>query len=374
MVAQTPTLLSVFATFATGGPQVRFAAVANHFGRRYRYLIVAMDGVTTARERLDPDLHLEFPAVEVRHGRTLGNLPPFRRMLRALRPDVLVTHNWGSIDWAIANLAAGVRHIQIEDGFGPEERDRQLPRRVLIRRLVLRRSTVVFPSRRLEGIATEIWRLPRRRLRYIPNGIDLSRFAAAPDPVIAARFPGEGPVIGTVAGLRPEKALDRLLRAFTFLAQPARLAIVGDGPERAGLERLAAELGVANRVSFTGHVARPATLYAGFDLFALSSDTEQMPLSVIEAMAAGLPVAATDVGDVRLMLAPENAAFVGPKDDRALARSLDVLLADPASRARIGAANRAKAAREYDETAMFAAYGALFDGPAGGPSRQARNE
>jgi len=131
---------------------------------------------------------------------------------------------------------------------------------------------------------------------------------------------------------------------------------------------------VANRVSFTGHVAQPATLYAGFDLFALSSDTEQMPLSVIEAMAAGLPVAATDVGDVGLMLAPENAAFVGPKDDRALARSLDALLADPASRARIGAANRAKAARDYDETAMFAAYGALFDGPASGPWRQARNE
>ncbi|MGH7210972.1 MAG: glycosyltransferase, partial [Acetobacteraceae bacterium] len=197
MVAQTPTLLSVFATFATGGPQVRFAATANHFGRRYRHLVVAMDGVTTARERLDPDLNLDFPAVEVRHGRTLGNLPPFRRMLRALRPDVLVTHNWGSIDWAIANLAARVRHIHIEDGFGPEERDRQLPRRVLIRRLVLRRSTVVFPSRRLEGIATDIWRLPRRRLRYIPNGIDLSRFAAAPDPTIAARLPGEGPVIGT---------------------------------------------------------------------------------------------------------------------------------------------------------------------------------
>lgn len=372
------TLLHVFTGFGIGGAQVRFTAVANHFGRRYRHLIVSMNPDQTARERLADGLDIGFPAVPVRQGETFGNLRPFRRALRALAPDVLVTHNWGSMDWAIANLVARVRHIHIEDGFGPDERDRQIRRRVLTRRLILRQSMVVLPSRTLERIATDIWRLPRRRLRYIPNGIDLSRFAARPDPSVAARFPGEGPVIGTVTGLRPEKALDRLLRAFASLAQPTRLVIVGDGPERGKLMQLAAGLGVAERVSFTGHVTQPAMLYAGFDIFALSSDTEQMPLSVIEAMAAGLPVAATEVGDVRLMLASENAAFIGPKEDQALARSLDALLADPARRALIGAANRAKAARDYDETAMFAAYGALFDGAGAGqdtgPWRQARKE
>jgi glycosyltransferase involved in cell wall biosynthesis len=95
-----------------------------------------------------------------------------------------------------------------------------------------------------------------------------------------------------------------------------------------------------------------------------------MPLSVIEAMAAGLPVAATDVGDVRLMLAPENGRFVGPKDAGEMAASLVALVADPALRARLGAQNRAKAARDYDQEAMFAAYAALFDGPA----YQARSE
>ncbi len=136
---------------------------------------------------------------------------------------------------------------------------------------------------------------------------------------------------------------------------------MGDGPERPALERLAIELGIATRVHFTGHVAVPAPLYAGFDLFALSSDTEQMPLSVIEAMAAGLPVASTDVGDVRLMLAPENAPYIGPIDDAPLARSLLALLRDPGLRRRIGEANRARAARDYDQETMFQAYAALFE-------------
>ena len=173
--------------------------------------------------------------------------------------------------------------------------------------MVLARSTIVVPSRNLERIATRIWRLSPRRVIYIPNGIDLARFGGPPDATLAADFPGDGPVIGTVSGLRPEKIPPRLLRAFRTVNDqlPARLVLVGDGPERPALERLAMKLGIATRVHFTGHVAVPAPLYAGFDLFALSSDTEQMPLSVIEAMAAGLPVVGTDVGDVRLMLAPE---------------------------------------------------------------------
>lgn len=376
MTRLQPTLLHVFPGFEVGGAQARFASVANHFGPRYRHLVVALDGIIAARERLTPEIDVAFPDVPMRRGATLANLAPFRRALRTLRPDVLVTHNWGSIDWAIANLSGLTRHIHIEDGFGPEERDQQLRRRVLTRRLVLRRSTVVLPSRTLERIATGVWGLSRERLRYIPNGIDLTRFAAPRDPAVAARFPAEGPVIGTVAALRPEKALDRLLRAFRAVvaAGPARLVIAGDGPERAGLERLASALGVAERVTFTGHLADPAPLYGAFDVFALSSDTEQMPLSIIEAMAAGLAVAATDVGDLRVMLSAENAPFVGPRTDDALAAALIGLAGNVGLRAGIGAANRAKAARDYDQETMFAAYAALFDASSSGPARHARTE
>jgi glycosyltransferase involved in cell wall biosynthesis len=358
-----PLLLSVFATFAVGGPQMRFARLANHFGERYRHAIVAMDGRREAAARLDPALAVSYPELAIRKGDALGNRRRFRAALRTLEPAVLVTNNWGSIEWAAANWPRLVRHVHIEDGFGPEEATAQLPRRVWARRLLLRRSTVVLPSRTLFAIATERWRLPPARLRYLPNGIDLARFRpegpAAPQPA------GAGPLIGTVAALRAEKNLARLLRAAALLAAeaiPFRLLIVGDGPERSALEALAGALGLGPRVTFQGHVADPAATYRAFDVFALTSDTEQMPLSLLEAMASGLPVAATEVGDVRAMLAAENHAQLAERSDAGVAAALRPLLADASLRARLGAANRAKAERDYDEQAMFRAYAALFDG------------
>src|SRR5262249_33719656 len=149
----------------------------------------------------------------------------------------------------------------------------------------------------------------------------------------------------TVAALRAEKNVARLLRAVAAVPG-CRLVIVGDGPERPALAALAAGLGIADRVSFAGHQAETPDFYARFDLFALSSDTEQMPLSVIEAMASGLPVAATDVGDVRQMLTAENAPFVTALDDSALAAAIGALAADGALRRRLGAANVQKARRD----------------------------
>jgi glycosyltransferase involved in cell wall biosynthesis len=357
--AAAKSLLHVFSTFATGGAQVRFATLANHFGAAYRHAIIAMDGDTSCSARLDPALDVVFPPLLARKHDTLGNLRRIRRVLRALRPDVLVTSNWGTMEWAMANRLPHIRHIHMEDGFGPEEQSRQLPRRVWLRRLFLRRSTMMLPSRTLFRIATEIWRLDPRRLRYIPNGIDLARFAAA-----APERPDGTVVIGTVAALRPEKNLARLLRAFRLVAdtQQARLVIVGNGAERGALTALAGDLGLADRVDFAGYRADPAPCYGGFDIFALSSDTEQMPLSVLEAMAAGLPIAATDVGDVRAMLAEANAPFITTCEDAALAASLRALLADRAGRRAVGAANRAKAERDYDQQVMFRAWRRLLDG------------
>jgi glycosyltransferase involved in cell wall biosynthesis len=355
----SPRLLHVFSSFAVGGAQVRFCTLANSFGPDWRHDIVAMDGNVACRERLRPGLAVRFPDVAVRKGDTFGNVRRFRAALRALRPDVLVTYNFGAIEWAIANALVGLRHVHIEDGFGPEERTTQILRRVLLRRIFLRRATVVLPSQNLWRIATGIWRLDARRVRYIPNGIDLTCFA----PSETARAAGT-PVIGTVAALRAEKNLARLVRAFALARRdrPARLVVVGDGPERPALEDLARTLGVGGDVRFAGHLAEPRHAYAAFDIFALSSDTEQMPLSLLEAMAAGLPVAATDVGDVAFMLAEANRRFVTALDDAALAVALASLLDQPALRRELGAANRARAERDYDQQTMVDAYARLFRG------------
>ena len=350
-----PLLLHVFPSFAVGGVQARFATIVNHFGSRWRHAIIAMDGDTACRERLAPGLDVTFPDLMVDKADPVATIRQLRTTLRRLAPHKLVTSNWGTIDWAIANRLQIVPHIHVEDGFGPEERTRQLPRRVWTRRLMLARRTVVVPSRTLLAIATDVWRLNPARVRYVPNGIDLQRFGTGR----AERPAGEGPVIGTVAALRAEKNLSRLLRAFAA-GVPGHLLVVGDGPERAALHTLAAELGIGDRVHWAGHQPDPAALLRGLDAFALSSDTEQMPISLLEAMAAGLPVVSTDVGDVATMLPPEQRSLVVPRDDDALAGAMRTLMKDAGLRAALGRANRARAEAEYDQRRMLAEWAELF--------------
>jgi glycosyltransferase involved in cell wall biosynthesis len=361
-MSTAPLILSVFSTFATGGPQVRFAAIANHFGPRWRHAVIALDGRTEAAARIGRHVPLSLLPTLVEKDDGLLRFWTIRRALTALAPHVLVTSNWGSIEWAmVARSIRGLRHVHMEDGFNPDEATRQNPRRVLARRLILRSAEVILPSLGLLHIARDVWRLPEKRLHYIPNGLDLARFNPQ-GPVAALDVPGEGPLIGTVAKLRAEKNLARLLRACALLEQPWRLAVIGDGPEQTMLEQLAGALGISGHVRFLGHVPDPAAAYRAMDVFALSSDTEQMPFSVLEAMASALPVAATDVGDVRAMLPPEQGADVVALDDAALAGALRRLLDDAALRARLGAANRAKAETDYDQEAMFAAHARLIEG------------
>jgi glycosyltransferase involved in cell wall biosynthesis len=363
-----PRLLHVFPSFAVGGAQVRAAALMNRFGPAFRHVIVSLDGRFDCAERLGPAVPVETMAFPARAGESLpARLLRIRRRLAATAPDALVTSNWGSIEWAMANLLPPrLPHLHMEDGFGPDEAAGQKPRRVWTRRLVLRRSRVLLPSLTLLSLAREVWRLPEGVLHHVPNGIDLARFSPA-GPRADLALPGEGPVIGTVAALRAEKAIARLLHAVARLrAEGAalRLAVIGEGPERPALEALAGTLGIADITRFTGHVPDPAAAYRALDVFALSSETEQMPFSILEAMASALPVAATDVGDVRAMLAEANAPLVVPREAAALARAIGALLADPARRAALGAANRARAERDFDQELMFARHAALWRGAA----------
>jgi glycosyltransferase involved in cell wall biosynthesis len=269
-----------------------------------------------------------------------------------------MTYNWGAIEWALANTIAPLcRHIHLEDGFGLDEADRQLRRRVVFRRLALARTTrLVVPSENLREIATASWKIRLERVAHIPNGIEVSRFQAPPGPRAIA-----GPeaalhdlVIGTVAPLRAEKNLDLLLHIFAGL--------VGDGPERGRLANLAETLGLGARVTFAGHVDAVEQVLPSIDVFAMTSKTEQMPISLLQAMAAGRAVVATDVGDVKTMLAPENRAFVAPKDDgERFGGHLARLLDDPGLRAELGTCNRNYVRAHYAMGPMLKAYERLLE-------------
>jgi glycosyltransferase involved in cell wall biosynthesis len=360
-------LLHVFPTFAPGGVQIRISTLINHFGAKYRHTILSLDGQSGCAERLDPELGVKVQPWRD-DGSILTRLFAHRRALADLAPDLLLTYNWGAVEWALANtLFKRCRHIHLESGFGPDEADGQIPRRVRFRRIALRGAQrLIVPSQTLVRIASDIWKIPAEKLLYIPNGVDCEKFAAAPDPSAAPGFqaaPGEV-VIGALAPLRPEKNLGRLIRAAASLAPRygLRLLIAGDGSERGALETCAKEQGIADRTFFAGHVAAPEKVLGLMDVLAITSDTEQMPNSEIQAMAAGLPVVGMDVGDVKAVLPAESQALIAPKNDgEAFRANLERLLADDDWRRAMGRANQAHVRRTYDLQRMFDAYEAVFD-------------
>jgi glycosyltransferase involved in cell wall biosynthesis len=342
----------VFPTFAIGGAQARLATIANALGPAFRHEIVSLDGRLEARARLSPALSVTIRDAGAAKRALVRSVIAYRSRLGEWQPDLVLTYNWGAIEFALATLLTGTPHIHVMDGFGPEEVSRRLRRRLIIRRIALARSLVVVPSRKLLDVVCHEIALPEAQVRYIPNGIDLTRFTPARETRAG------GVVIGTIAALRAEKNLPRLLQAFARadLGPDVRLMIVGDGECRGELVTLTAALGLSDRVEFTGHHEDVTPFLARFDLLALSSDTEQMPMVVLEAMAAGLPIVATDVGDIRTMVAPENAPFIRGRHFTDLAAGLRRLGRDAEARARLGIANRAAAEARFDQARMLAAW------------------
>lgn len=355
-----PTLLHVFPSFAIGGQQTRFATIANRLGRRYRHLLISLDGRQQATALLDRDL--DFAILPVPPAGLPARLRGIVRMSKKAGADALITYNWGATEWAIVNRVwSGRPHIHLEDGFGADEADRQKRRRIWVRSLFLRRSSVVVPSRKLAETAIGLWRLNAQRVHYIPNGIDCTRFddlSRTGEPFFQRR--ADECVIGSFSPLRREKNIARLLRAFAGIASseiPARLIICGDGREQAALKTLADRLGIAARVTFTGHVPRSEAVMGAFDILALTSDTEQMPYAVLEAMAARRPVLATDVGDIAMMVAEENRPFVVARDDPdRLTRALGTLCASADLRHRLGHRNRQRVAQVFTVETMVEAF------------------
>jgi glycosyltransferase involved in cell wall biosynthesis len=344
----------------------------NAFGRGIEHTVVsavpeAMGAAQAVDAKVAVDYPDDFPALVGRP--TPGRLQQLA--LAMLGHDLVLTYNWGAMDAVMAHTVFA-RHLNLpplvhhEDGFNQDEAQRLKWTRNWYRRIALGLAQgLVVPSQRLERIALEVWHQPRARVHRIANGIPLAAYRHKPAPDALPRvIKHAGELwLGTLAGLRAVKNLPRLVRAFAAMPEPWQLVILGEGPERDAIRAEAVRLGLGHRVHLPGFAADPAKVVGLFDLFALSSDSEQFPISVVEAMAAGLAVVAPEVGDVAAMVAPENLPWLAPiGDEAALGAALLAAATDPAARAAIGAANRARANAEYDEAAMVAAYRAVYAG------------
>jgi len=367
VVRTQPHLLHVFSTFMPAGPETRAVRLIEAAGHEFRHSIVAMDGRTDAAALFSGKLDVRMLAAPPKAG-SLATLRRMRAILVAEKPHALLTYNWGAFDAVLAarSLRYG-RVIHHEDGFNVDEAHDFKARRTWARRLVLPGvQRVIVPSRRLEAIARDTWKLKPEHVLCVPNGIDLPRFQPAdgrPSLRHELGIPSRAPLVGWVGHLRAEKNPLRFLNAAARVDPElgAHFLVLGDGPERAACEALAARTPTLyGRTHFVGHVSDPREHYRAMDLFCISSDTEQMPIALVEAMASALPVVTTDVGDVRAMLPAEQEPWVLPLEEREtawpLAEKLAQILRDADQRARLGAANRAKAWAEYGFERMLEAH------------------
>ena len=365
-----PRILHCHSTFALGGKEARAVRLMNAFGKRAEHVILsAVPEALSAKEAIDPSIDVVFPgdSAPALHGRP--GLMRYRQLANYMRGfDLVLTYNWGAMDAVGARRLFGRNGpplIHHEDGFNADEANGLSGKRNTFRRLCLpAAATLVVPSRTLESIATTIWRQPEARLTRIPNGIATAAYARAPEPDSIPGFNRrEGDIIiGTLAGLRAVKNLPRLVRAVARLGANAKLVIVGEGPEKGTIWQEVERLGMTDRVLMPGFLPAPHRYLGWFDIFALSSDSEQFPVSLIEAMATGLPVVSTDVGDVRSIVSTRNQALVVPSShEEQFSDALGRLCASPAVRKTLGKANRELAQNAYDELRMIKAYGALYE-------------
>jgi glycosyltransferase involved in cell wall biosynthesis len=330
----------------------------------------AVDDAFGAAEAIDRRVKVTFPKDAAPSLKGMPAIGRYRQLAQYMKKFHLVlTYNWGAMDGVMAhtlftrsmNLPPLIHH---EDGFNDDEIDRLKKRRNWFRTIALQRSNaLVVPSKTLEHIARTIWHQPLDKICRFPNGIDTDHFNRRPQ---RGSFPGfqkrNGEiVVGTIAGLRPIKNLPRLVRAVAAAGPNVRLAIVGDGPEHGAIMAEAERLGIADRVMMPGYLRDPARYIRLFDIFALSSDSEQYPTSLLEAMTSAIPVVSTDVGDVKNIVARENRPFIVPRTDEAsLAQAIGELANDAGLREKLGIANRSLACALYDEETMFARYRQLY--------------
>lgn len=368
-------ILHLHSTFNLGGKEARAVQLMNAFGDRARHTIVsAMPDQLSARESIAKGIKYEIaldpPPLSGRP--SVKRYETIARFMR--RFDLVLTYNWGAIDGVMAARVFGkglppiVHH---EDGFNADEAVRLNTMRNMYRRIALpAANALVVPSGKLEAIAVKQWGQPPERLRRIANGIRTELYARKPDPKGIPGFtkkPGEL-VIGSIAGLRPVKDLPMLVRAVAGMNSRARLVIVGEGPEREAIVEAAKLMGIEDKLVMPGFLPEPHRYIGLFDVFSLSSQSEQAPISVIEAMAAGLPVVAPWVGDIPNMVDPLNEPYLSPTRYELFFRDrFEFLVQKPETRKAVGEANRKRARALFHEDQMVAAYAALYGEAMGRP-------
>nr|WP_314542794.1 TIGR03088 family PEP-CTERM/XrtA system glycosyltransferase [uncultured Massilia sp.] len=370
---QAPLVVHLIYRLDIGGLETLLVDTINRMpAHRYRHAVVCLTDYTDFAQRITrPDVALF--ALHKPPGLGLGVHARLFKLLRRLRPAILHTYNLGTIEYHATALLAGVP-VRVHAEHGRDAGDPQGLNRKhnLLRRLLVPVIDRYVPvSRDLDAWLGKVVGIPAAKRLLIDNGVDTERFRPAPvatDP--SEPWQAEGAfVIGTVGRLQDVKDHATLVDAFALLRDMLpeqrarlRLVLVGDGPLRARLEEKIAAAGLQDGVWLAGARRDVAPAMRSFSLFALSSIAEGTPVTMLEAMASGLPIVSTAVGGIPdLVQDGVDGALVPPSDPRALAEALASYVRDEAQARRHGAAGRTRIENNYSIAAMLASYLALYD-------------
>ncbi|GAB7078405.1 glycosyltransferase [Megalodesulfovibrio paquesii] len=353
-----------------GGSESLTATLATAFTiRGHRNLVCGLGQDGPLRNRLDeqeiPTLNLDCPTgIQPRAMLRIGQL------VRTHHSTGILTHHFRQLVHALPAATLLRRPlVHVEHDYHSYEKRPDIIRKMGLMAPLVHRF--VFVSEIIKKWFVE--RLPQMapKALAIPNGVDTSRFH--PNPAVRAshrsrlQLEDNDFLIGSCARLEPVKGLDLLIQAIALL--PAhlhgsgrlQLLLVGDGSQRAPLERLAAELGVGGRVHFVGMADNVQDWLNACDAYALTSQNEGLPLSLMEAMASGLPVVAVDVGSVARVVDARVGALVRERDAEAVAEALGRLTKNRAVAASLGVEAMHRIRQRYSWDHMVDQYLAALD-------------
>lgn len=301
----------------------------------------------------------EIIALHKKPGIRLAIVRQLMHVITAYGIDLIHTHNSGPHFYgALAGFLTRRPIIHTKHGRNePVNR-----RKVLLNRFssfLTRR--VIAVSRNAAEVCTEVERVPPAKVSVIHNGVDISLFDRGDG---FGAVPGQPVQLGVVARLAPEKDHLTLLRACTVLKNrgvPYHLLIVGDGPLRSDLEQQACDMGLAGHVAFSGVSHDIAALLRQFDIFVLSSLTEGISLTLLEAGATALPIVATAVGGTPEVVVDGVTGFlVPPQQPEVLADRLMHLIQDLQLRVTLGANGRKRVVDQFDIRRTAACYEQVY--------------
>lgn len=353
-------IVHVLSSFGVGGQErVALDLAAGQVRRGHTVSVVSLAPLP------DGPLGAEFIASGVetvtipkRGGLDVTLVPRLAAAFRSRRADVVHSHNPLPLIYAApAARLIGARAIHTKHGKNPGSRGHMMLRRAAAQAV----RWFVAVSETTAAQAREQRDAPLDRIIVIPNGIRLERFKRDPEIRSVVRrdlaIPDDAWVIGTVGRIDANKNQGLLVRAAApTLSEKVRLVLVGDGPDRAALEAAVAGSGAAPWIHVLGRRMDTDRIFSAFDVFALSSISEGLPLVIPESMASELPIIATSVGGLPDIIQEGQTGLLCPVDELALRSCLESLRNDPRRARGMGAAARARALSHFSAERMLDEY------------------